>query len=134
MEVDIFDVLIGADILTDLGTSYGESISTISGTASPGDVFETGTVSGPWSSMVNGIWNCLADSQNNCNDTGRTLVRYVNTVCAQDASAAADLQQEIDEYIQASQNSGTDPGLPSLDPNNPGNGVPEPDYDPADRP
>jgi hypothetical protein len=134
MQVDLFDVLKASDILTDLGSSYGESVASVSSTASPGDVFENGTVSGPWTNAINAIWTCLADSQDNCNDTGRTLVHYVNSVCATDEQAAQDLATEVSEYLDAAGNSGVDADVPNLDPNNPSAGVPVPDPGPADRP
>lgn len=140
LEVDPVDLLLASQTLTDLGSEYGSAISQISSVASLGDVFENGTVSGPWSTVVNTIWGYLADSQDNLNDTGRTLVRYVNAMCDEDSANAGEVAQSIADYNDAldatedGQNDDLADPLPEADPDNPDQVVPEPEYDDAERP
>lgn len=141
INVELDRVLQASQILIGLGTTYGSAIDKVSTASSgAGDVFENGTVSGPWNSALDTIWNYLADSQNNCNDTGRTLVRYVNAVCAEDSAAAEELKQDVSSYNEALENTEEQQGdhvddpLPEPDLDNPDQVIDEPEYDEAERP
>lgn len=139
MEVDLEEFLRAAQTFSDMGASYGSAIETISGAADIESHFETGEVSGAWSSMVNSLWGYLADSHDNLYDSNAVMINYINAICAKDGSLSEELLEQVRDYNDALSNSGgpnddiPDP-LPEPDPDNPDGPLPKPDYDPADRP
>lgn len=139
MEVDLEEILRASQTFSDLGETYASAVGTVSGAASISGGFETGEVSGAWSSMVNTLWGYLADSQDNLYDSSSAMINYINAVCAEDSSLATELLDEVKEYNDALGDTGDDNDdlpdpLPEPDPDNPGTVLPPPDYDPAERP
>jgi|GEM_PF-4700659 len=139
MEVDLEEILRASQTFSDLGESYASAVGTVSGVASISGGFETGEVSGAWSSVVNTLWGYLADSQDNLYDSSGAMINYINAMCAKDSSLATDLLNQIQDYNDALGDTGgenddlPDP-LPEPDPDNPDSVLPPPDHDAAERP
>ncbi|MFD0558406.1 hypothetical protein FB566_3708 [Stackebrandtia endophytica] len=145
MEVDLEEILRASQTFSDLGATYASAVGTVSGVSSISGGFETGEVSGAWSSMVNTLWGYLADSQDNLYDSSGAMINYINAMCAKDSSLATDLLDEVKDYNEQLENTRDENGgededdgipdpLPEPDPDNPDGVLPPPDHDPAERP
>ena len=134
------ELLRASQVLSTTADTYASAIGEVSGASTPADVFETGEVSGAWESMVTTLWDYLAQSQDNLNDSSLVMVHYVNALCAQDSGLASDLLAEVKDYNDALGDTGDDPNdelpdpLPEPDLNDPGSVIPTPDSEPAEYP
>jgi hypothetical protein len=138
LDVDLQDVLLASQQLSGLAGTYGEVVTGLSGISAPSDVFETGEVGSSWTGVVETLWGFCADSQDNLNKTSRTLIHFINAICAEDGSHAESLLAEVQDYNEALGNTGSGGnGDPLPEPEvNPDDGtvIDPPDFDEADRP
>lgn len=99
LNVDPQEILLASQQLSDMADVYKSTVGKVKSVDGKDDaLFETGEVSSPWSGLLDTMWSYFAATQDNLNDTSRTLVRYLNAVCADDENAAKQLDQDIDGY------------------------------------
>ncbi|GLZ79549.1 hypothetical protein Afil01_43560 [Actinorhabdospora filicis] len=141
LKVQLEDVLAASQHLSEMADVYDGIIGKFKSAGSSTTAFESGSASGPYGAAINKLWTISANTSDNLDASARTLIRYINAVCATDAAAAAELKRDRDAFnaslAEQERDSGGDLGneLPEVKPGDPdGTTVDEPTDTPADRP
>lgn len=141
LSVQLEDVLAASQHLSEMADVYDGIIGKLKSATSSTDAFESGSASGPYASAVNKLWTISANTSDNLDASARTLIRYINAVCAVDGDAAAQLKKDRDAFnaslAEQERDSGGDLGneLPEVKPGDTdGTTVDEPGDSPAERP